>query len=127
MKNVTSWLLQELLAENNRHRATIRQLASGDVVFRVGDVGDYLVVLLSGSIEIRKGSKVISVVEPGSMFGEMGLIDHQPRVADAYAVTHCRIAEIREGQFMSLLEATPHFSLAVMRLLTDRLRRQIDT
>ncbi len=127
MKNVSNWLLQELLAEGNRHRATIRELVPGDAVFRVGDAGDYIAVLLSGSIEIRKGNKLISMVEPGSMFGEMGLIDHLPRSADAYAVTHCRIAEIREGQFMSLLEATPYFSLAVMRLLTDRFRRQVET
>lgn len=127
MKNVSSWLLQELLDEHNRHQATIRELKPGETVFRVGDPGDYIGVLLRGNIEIRKGDKLISIVEPGSMFGEMGLIDHQPRVADAVAVSHSRIAEIREGQFMSLLETTPHFGLAVMRLLTDRLRRQVDT
>lgn len=127
MKNISTWLLQELLDANDRHKATLRELQPGETVFRVGDVGDYMGVLLTGSIKIRKGDQLISIVEPGAMFGEMGLIDHQPRVADAVAVSYSRIAEIREGQFMSLLESTPYFGLAVMRMLTDRLRKQIDT
>ncbi len=127
MKNVTNWLLQQLMSDAGSQRATIREFASGESIFRVGDPGDYLAVLLVGTIEIRKGERVISVVEPGCMFGEMGLIDGQPRVADAYASSHCRIAEVREGQFMGLLEATPYFGLAVMRLLTDRLRKQVET
>jgi CRP-like cAMP-binding protein len=93
----------------------------------VGDPGDYLAVLLSGSIEISKGTQLISVVEPGSMFGEMGIIDRQPRVADAVAKRDSRIAELREGQFTSLLQATPEFGLAIMRLLTDRVRRRMET
>jgi CRP/FNR family transcriptional regulator, cyclic AMP receptor protein len=127
MKNVTSWLLQELMGSEGHQKATIRDCAPGEAIFRVGDPGDYLAVLLTGSIEIRKNDKVISVVEPGCMFGEMGIIDGQPRVADAFAKTQSRIAEVREGQFMSLLQATPYFALAVMRLLTDRFRRQTQT
>ncbi len=61
------------------------------------------------------------------MFGEMGLIDHQPRAADVVAASHCRAMEIREGQFMALVEKNPPFSLCVMRLLTERLRQQTDT
>ncbi len=127
MKNVTVWLLQQLMG-NDRHRlATTCEYAPGESIFQTGDPGDFLAVLLSGSVEIRKGGRVITVIEPGSMFGEMGIIDGQPRIADAYAKSHSRIAKVREGQFMALLEATPYFGLAVMRLLTERLRQQIDT
>jgi CRP/FNR family transcriptional regulator, cyclic AMP receptor protein len=96
-------------------------------IFRVGDPGEFLCVLLSGTVEIRKNDKLITVVTPGDMFGEMGLIDNQPRSADAVAISHTRIALIREGQFMSLLEATPYFALAIMRLLTERFRRRTET
>jgi CRP-like cAMP-binding protein len=57
----------------------------------------------------------------------MGLIDNQARMADAIATAYSQIAEVREGQFMSLLESTPYFALAIMRLLTDRLRQQTDS
>lgn len=127
MNNVSVWLMEQLLGESGQHNSTMREYAAGESVFKTGDPGDYLAVLISGRIEIRKGELLISVVEPGSMFGEMGIIDRRPRVANAIAVHQCRIAEIREGQFTSMLRVTPEFGLAIMRLLTDRLRRQIET
>ena len=127
MKTVSGWLLEQLLIDDGRHKATIRSYQAGETVFRVGDPGDYLAVLLSGCVEISKGTQLISIVEPGSMFGEMGIIDRQPRVADAVAKRDSRIAELREGQFASLLQATPEFGLAIMRQLTDRVRRRMET
>ncbi|MCX7175919.1 MAG: cyclic nucleotide-binding domain-containing protein [Proteobacteria bacterium] len=127
MKNVSSWLLQKLLGSEGHQHATICEFAPGQSIFQVGDPGDYLAVLLSGSVEIRKRGSVILVVEPGGMFGEMGIIDGQTRSADANARSHCRIAQVREGQFVALMEATPHFGLAVMRILTERLRHNNDT
>ncbi len=127
MKNVSGWLLQKLLSSEGHQRATICEYVPGQAIFRVGDPGDYLAVLLSGSVEIRKGESVISVVEHGGMFGEMGIIDGKPRSADAHARSHCQIAQMRESQFIALIQAAPHFSLAVMRILTERIRQKIDT
>lgn len=127
MKNVSGWLIQKLLSGESQHPATIREYLPGQTIFRVGDPGDYLAVLLSGSVEIRKGESVILTVEHGGLFGEMGIIDGQSRSADASARSHCRIAEVREGQFIALIEATPHFGLAVMRILTERLRGNIES
>ena len=127
MKNVTGWLLQRLLSNDGHQHATICEFAPGENIFRVGEPGDYLAVLLAGRVEIRKGEAVIAAIDPGGLFGEMGIIDGKPRVADAYAKANSRIAKIKEGQFLGLLEASPHFGLAVMRLLTDRIRRQIET
>lgn len=126
MKNVSAWLIQKLLSKEGQHQSTIREYEPGQCIFRVGDPGDYLAVVLSGGVAIRKNGVVISMIEHGGMFGEMGIIDGKPRSADAEATSHSRIAEIREGQFISLIEATPHFSLAVMRILTERLRRNIE-
>ena len=127
MNNVSVWLLERLLNDNGQHHATIRNYIPGEAIFRVGDAGDYLAVLLSGSVEIRKGAHLISAIEPGSMFGEMGIIDRHPRIADAIAKNNSRIAEIREGQFTSMLRETPEFGLAIMRILSDRLRKKIET
>ncbi len=126
-KNLTGWLLQELLSDKYQQSAVVRAYEPGAFIFRVGDAGDYMGVLTSGRIEIRKGDKSISIGEAGEMFGEMGLIDRQARAADVVATSHCKVMEIREGQFMALVEKNPHFSLCVMRLLTERLRQQTDT
>lgn len=127
MKHVSSWLMQELLQNDDRTRSIIREYSPGEAIFKTGDAGDYFAILLSGHIEIRKGDQVLSVIDPGSIFGEMGLIDHRPRIADAYATAFSRIAEIREGHFMALLEKQPYFGLEIMRMLTDRLRQSTET
>ena len=127
MKNVSGWLLQQLLANDSQHHATVCEYVPEQAIFRVGDPGDYLAVVLSGSVEIRKANRVVFTVEHGGMFGEMGLIDGLARSADANARSHCRIAQVREGQFMALMQATPHFSLAVMRILTERLRHNVES
>lgn len=124
MNNVSLWLLEKLLGEDGHDYAITREYSAGDCIFSAGDRGDYLAVLLSGRVEIRKGELLLSIVDHGSMFGEMGIIDRRPRIADAYAKSQCRIAEIREGQFNGLLRGTPEFGLAIMRLLTDRIRNQ---
>lgn len=126
-QRLTSWLLEELLSEKYQQAAAVKSYAPGDYVFHVGDPGDYMCVLLSGGVEFRKGEKTISVAGPGTMFGEMGLIDKLPRAADAVVMAHSRVMEIREGQFTSLVERNPQFSLSVMRLLTERLRLQTQT
>jgi CRP-like cAMP-binding protein len=115
------------LSDDGRQNADVCDYAPGESIFLVGDPGDYLAVLLNGAVEIRKDKHVISLVDAGCIFGEMGLIDKQPRMADAISKSHSRVAKIREGQFMSLLEGSPYFSLAVMRFLTERLRHRVDT
>lgn len=128
MKKLSTWLLQEILVNNvDRYAPSLKEYAGGEWVFRSGDPADYLAVLLTGSIEIRKGDRLLTIVEPGSIFGEMGLIDGQPRSADAIAKSQSRIALIREGQFKAMLAATPTFAISVMGVLTERLRNNVET
>lgn len=125
--NITSWLLEELMSDKYVQQAAVKSYEPGGCIFKTGDPGDYLGILLSGKIEIRKKGKSVAIEEVGSMFGEMGLIDRQPRAADVQALSHCRILEVREGQFMALLNQNAHFSLCVMRILTERLRSKMDS
>ncbi len=126
-KDVTLWLLEELLSDKYAQPASVKAYEPEECIFHAGDAGDYLGILLSGRIEIRKNGKSISFEGAGAMFGEMGLIDHLPRAADVYAVSHSRVMEVREGQFMALLEENAHFSLCVMRILTERLRSRMES
>jgi CRP-like cAMP-binding protein len=81
-------------------------------------------VIRSGEIEIARDGKVIEMLGPGGVFGEMALIDSSPRSATATAKTACVVAPISEKTFLFLAHETPFFALAVMRTLANRLRRQ---
>ena len=60
---------------------------------------------------------------PGGVFGEIALIDNGPRSADAVAATDCRVVPVDENWFKFLVQQTPFFSLQIMRVMADRLRR----
>jgi len=123
MRQIETWLLTELLEKcGDESVVTLRDHAAGEIIFREGDVSDYMAILLSGIVELRHRGRVCGRGVAGSVFGEMGLIDRAPRSAEALALTHCRVAEINDHQFRRTLESNPGFALSIMRQLTDRLR-----
>ena len=57
-----------------------------------------------------------------NIFGEMALIDSEPRSATAVAITDVELVPISEKQFLFLVSQTPYFALRLMRVLAQRLR-----
>jgi CRP-like cAMP-binding protein len=96
---------------------------AGSTIIKEGAHGKVMYAILDGDVELRIGDKPIEVVTVGNVIGEMALIDAQPRSATAVAVTDCRLAPISEKQFLLLVQETPFFSLYVMRVLAERLRK----
>ena len=109
-------------AELFRHETAALQLAPGDFLFREGDSGEKTYVLLEGEMEILLGDFVLETARPGTLIGEMALIDDSPRTAGAVAKTSCRLAEIDRRRFHFLVQQTPHFATHVMKTLANRLR-----
>jgi CRP-like cAMP-binding protein len=58
-------------------------LSPGEWVFRQGDVGDAMYVLLEGNVDVIVGETVVETAERGALLGEMALIDNSPRCANA--------------------------------------------
>ena len=109
-------------AELFRQETGALQLAPGDSLFRQGEKGDKMYVLLEGEMEILLGDFVLETVRKGALIGEMALIDDSPRTASAIAKSPCRLAEIDRRRFHFLVQQTPHFATHVMKTLADRLR-----
>jgi CRP/FNR family transcriptional regulator, cyclic AMP receptor protein len=109
-------------AELFRQETGALQLAPGDSLFREGEKGEKMFVLLEGEMEILLGDFVLETVRQGALIGEMALIDDSPRTATAAAKTLCRLAEIDRRRFHFLVQQTPHFATHVMKTLADRLR-----
>ncbi len=99
-----------------------RSLKAGDVIFREGDEANALFVIKSGQVRIQIGNRTITELGQDSIFGEMALIDNEPRSATAVAVTDVELVPVSEKQFLFLVSQTPYFALKVMRVLAQRLR-----
>ena len=100
------------------------QLEPGEMLFCNGDPSSDMYVVLAGTLTIRNGPVVYEDVGPGGIVGEMGIVEaNRPRSAMVYAKTRAGLVAIDEARFLSLVAANPDFALAVMRILSRRLRR----
>jgi CRP-like cAMP-binding protein len=107
----------------------------GSVIFRHGDPGEKLYVIVEGRVRICRevqgmGEEALAIVGPGEVFGEMALLDDSTRSADARVHERCRLLAIHRDAFEDLLFV--HKDLAyevlwnVVRMLTRRLRETND-
>ncbi len=83
-------------------------------------VGFYLV--LDGKVEVRKGQRQLASLGKGEFFGEMAVIDEQPRSADVIAVEPTRCWALSSWTFNGLLKSNPDIALAMLKELVKRLR-----
>ena len=98
-------------------------LSAGDTLFREGELGDTMYIVKEGKVELSVNGKVMEVVEPSGILGEMTLIDRKPRSATAVARTASTLVPVKQEQFYSMVQQTPSFAVKVMRVMCDRLRR----
>lgn len=107
--------------------ATYRKWKAGTVLFQRGDEGSYLIVIISGRIKISlitPQGKELSLrhLEAGSIFGEMAVLDGQPRSADATAVTATEGYVISKREFLDMLARNPPAYQAIVNYLCAMLR-----
>ena len=92
-----------------------------------GDATDSLYIVLSGRLKVMmsdaEGKEVIlSILGPGEFFGEMGLIDDEPRSATVMTIEPCELLSIAKRDFKKCLAENFEMAMAVMRSLVKRLR-----
>ena len=105
-----------------------RTYPKGSVILFQGDPGDSLYVLRQGRAKVvligEDGREVIlGVLEPGAHFGELALIDDQPRSAHVIAMEDSQLLILRREDFRRRVEANPRVAWALLTELSRRLRR----
>ena len=99
-----------------------RSYRPGEVIFRQGDDGATMILILSGSVEILKDGIVIARRGPGEFIGEMALVEDTPRFATVVAQTDCEISECSRDWFLEVIKEDPTFVLGLMKDLSHKLR-----
>jgi CRP-like cAMP-binding protein len=106
-----------------------RSFPKHKTIVEEGLSGDYMYVIQKGRVKVTKLSgdgreKILELLEEGSFFGEMSLLDSAPRSASVKALTDVRILALARNDFLNVLSRSPDLALAVIRELTQRLRQQ---
>ena len=80
---------------------------AGDVIFREGDPARELLVIKSGTVQIRIRNRLIDTLGERSIFGEIALIDSRPRSATALALTDTELIPLGDKGFSLLVAYNP--------------------
>ncbi len=108
-----------------------RNLKKGDVLFRKGDEGTALYIIIKGRMKITVPSKLgdeitLAILSQGDFFGEMALLDSLPRSADATAVEETLLYVLNRSDFLSFLIHNENAVRSILYALSSRLRKTDD-
>lgn len=101
--------------------ASSKRYAAGSALVKSGAPGESVFVILDGRAMVRAGARRISL-GIGDFFGEMSLLDGEPRSATVTAQTDVLVMMIPRRKFIKLLEKEPRIAIAVMSTLSRRVR-----
>ena len=106
---------------------TRRSAARANTIMAAGDATDSLYIVLSGRLKVMMSDSdgkevILAILGPGEFFGEMGLIDDEPRSASVVTLEPCELLSIAKRDFRKCMAENFEMSMAVMRGLVRRLR-----
>jgi CRP-like cAMP-binding protein len=102
-------------------------LKRGATIASKGDPGTSLFAVISGTVKISVSSPdgrnaILNLIGPGEIFGEVAVLDNQPRSADVIANTNCELFIIDRRDFIPFLRSQPALAMKFIELLCTRLR-----
>jgi CRP/FNR family transcriptional regulator, cyclic AMP receptor protein len=105
----------------------VKKFSKGDIIFRRGDPGDTLMVMVSGRIKIANVNAdakevVLNFLEPGDINGEIAVLDGNARSANAIALEDAEVLVIPRRDLMPVVTAHPQAMFEIMQILCQRLR-----
>ncbi|MEA5565888.1 cyclic nucleotide-binding domain-containing protein [Anabaena sp. UHCC 0399] len=92
-------------------------------IFRQGEEGRSLYIVVSGRVKVHIGDKQLAVVDQGKYFGEMAVFDTQPRSANVTTLESCEFLELTQEQLYDAIEETPEIAVNIIRELSRLVRR----
>ena len=96
--------------------------AAGDAVFAEGEPGDALYLVVEGAVKVHKGDKTLSQLGAREVFGEMAVLDSDPRGASATVTKDAVLLKIGRDDFRDVLRERPEIGMGVIQVLSRRLR-----
>ena len=120
--------LDEAAAVSLRASMDSVKIAKGSILFKEGDEGEHLYVIIDGKLKLGTSSgdgreNLLSILGPGEMFGELSLFDPGPRTSTATAVTDAKLLSLGHEKVIPWLKQHPEVSLQLLTRLSQRLRR----
>ncbi len=120
-------LFQGISAESMAQLASVTgeiDFEEGQFIVLQGQVGTGLYVIVEGEVRVERGSVELARLGPNDFFGELSVIDQQPRAASVQAIVPTRTLALASWDLLDLIESDPNFALNMIKGLVARIRAQ---
>jgi CRP/FNR family cyclic AMP-dependent transcriptional regulator len=97
-------------------------VSAGDLVFAEGELGDALYIVVEGRVRVHQGDRGLAEFGERECFGEMSVLDSEPRSASVSALLESLLLKIGREEFRDILSERPEIAVGIMKVLSRRLR-----
>ncbi|MCC6810106.1 MAG: cyclic nucleotide-binding domain-containing protein [Deltaproteobacteria bacterium] len=98
------------------------EFQSDENVFKEGEIGEAMYIVLEGKVRIHRGEKVLTELGERECFGEMSILDSEPRSASVTALKELTALKIQREDFAEILAQKSEIAHGIIKVLTHRLR-----
>ncbi len=98
------------------------QMTAGTMIIDQGQTGKEAFVIVEGEVTVRRNNRKVATLGPGSVVGEMALLDHGPRTAQVVCDTDCTLLVIDQRRFRGVVEDIPAIAHKLLASLARRIR-----
>lgn len=96
---------------------------AGQAIFKEGDLGESLYLILEGRVRIHRGEHTLAELQEKECFGEMSILDSEPRSASVTALADLVALKIQREDFGEILASKSEIARGIISVLTSRLRK----
>jgi CRP-like cAMP-binding protein len=94
----------------------------GSLIVDQGQTGREAFVVLEGTVTVKRNGKKVASLGPGTVVGELSLLDHGPRTATVICETECTLLLLSQRHFMAVVDDVPALSHKLLATLAGRIR-----
>ena len=98
------------------------ECAPSQTIFQEGDQGDAMYLIVDGRVKVHSGDEIFAELGNNQCFGEMSILDAEPRSASITALSELILLKIQRDDFAEILAEKPDISRGIIKVLTRRLR-----
>ena len=96
---------------------------NGQLIIQEGEIGDSMFLIIEGEIIVHRAGQQLTRLGEREAFGEMAILDNEPRSATVVALSHSRLLTLDGASLKDLILHMPEISFEIFRVLTGRIRR----
>ncbi len=101
------------------------ELQAEETVFSKGDCGDSMYIIVEGRVRVHDGEMLLNYLGAADVFGEMAVLDEQPRLASVTATELTHLFRLDQASFYALMDNQPEVARGIIRVLNRHLRGRV--